>query len=454
MNKKLQQARLDRHWSMAMAAKYVGVSRITYSRWENEEQIPHESTLVLICKAFKMSPAQLGFGPEQKHEKKAFAEGALTVPEAGSALDVETVLAFLWHSYRCSFQELQAQVTDAMDHLEKNAGAAHLSRRDMLSFLIGIPAAVAGSTLIGRSNSASSISADEILPLYATGVPACWKLYYDGGWQQAKDILPTYISQLTVLVQSSTKNQKMAANLLSQIHQLSVFVSLEEENFGASLAHCNQAFVYGKLAEDPNLQAASLMRRSDFYFLRGLPTLEINRQAVKYAEDGWISPLLQSRLYSDWAACLADNGQRQDALRYQGMAQDGFPDDPTSDPTFAYTLQHRYAIFFNESLIRLRLNEPKEAFKAVSQAGRYLPEIGLVTHMELLKQLMLASMSLNDLEQSFAHLESMRSTANQLESIFWRTELQRLAQQLRMKWPQEKRVKQLQEAVLFDGEMT
>ena len=126
MNKKLQQARLDRHWSMAMAATYVGVSRITYSRWEREEQIPHESTLMLICKAFKLPPVQLGFGKESRDEKKALAERALAIPEAGSTLEMATVLAFLWHTYRCSFQDLQAQVTEAMDQLEQNSGTTQV----------------------------------------------------------------------------------------------------------------------------------------------------------------------------------------------------------------------------------------------------------------------------------------------------------------------------------------
>ncbi len=361
-----------------------------------------------------------------------------------------TVLAFLWHTYHCSFQELQAQVTEAMDELEQNTGALNFSRREMLNFLIGIPIAVAASTLIGRSG---SLATDEILPLYATGVPACWKLYYSGGWKQVRDVLPTYISQLTTLVQSSTKSQKAAASLLSQAHQLAAYISLfDEENFGVSLTHCNQAFASGKLAEDANLQAASLMRRSDLYFSRGLPTLEINRQAVKYAEEGLVSPLLQSSLYSDWGACLADNGQRQDALLYQGMAEDVFPDDVANDAA-AYTHRSRYALYFNKSLVHLRLGEPREASAAISRASSYVPETNPETRMELLKQLALASISMNDLEQSSAHFENMRLTACDLDSTYWQTELQHLAQQLRAKWPQEKRVRLLQEAVRPDGGM-
>lgn len=442
MNKKLQHARLDRNWSMAMAARYIGVSRITYSRWESEEQTPHESTLMLICKAFKLSPVQLGFGQETKPargEKHAFP-----LPEAGITLDISTVLAFLWHTYHCSFQELQGQVTEAMDQLAKNTSTTHFSRREMLSFLIGIPAAIASSTLIGSPN---SLSAQEILPLYATGIPACWQLQFSGGWKQVREILPSYISQLTVLAQSSSKDQKMAIGLLSQAHQLAALVSKEEENYGASLIHCNQAFEYAKLAGDPNLQAASLLRRSDLYFARHLPTLDINQHAVKYAELDQISPLLQSRLYADWGATLASNGQKQEALRYQGMAQDMFPDDATNDPGFSYTHTTRYILCLNETLTHLRLDKPQEAFKTISQAGNYVPETMSGRRMELLQHLVLASISMNDLEQSIAQIENMASMASQLDSAHWQTELQSLASQLNTKWPQEKRIKRFQEAL-------
>ena len=313
----------------------------------------------------------------------------------------------------------------------------------MLGFLIGIPAAIAGSSLIG---SPATLSTQEILPLYAAGLPACWKLYFSGGWQQVRDVLPSYIAQLTAVVQSPAKDQKVAAGLLSQAHQLAALVSKNEENFGASLAHCKQALTYGKLAEDPNLQVASLLRSSDIYFARGLPAQEID-QPVKYAEAGQVSPLLQSRAYADWGATLANNGQRQDALRYQGMAQNIFPDDFTNDPGFPYTHTTRYILSLNETITHLRLGEPQEAFKVISQADRYVPEAVSGRRLELLKHRLLASISLNDLEQSTAHFEQMNFLALQLGSTYWQTELQRLSHQLLAKWPQETSVRGLQEMV-------
>lgn len=64
-NKKLKKARLDRFWTMKDAAREIGVSIQTYSRWERGVQHPHISTLRLICEAFQQSAEELGFEGDQ-----------------------------------------------------------------------------------------------------------------------------------------------------------------------------------------------------------------------------------------------------------------------------------------------------------------------------------------------------------------------------------------------------
>jgi transcriptional regulator with XRE-family HTH domain len=62
VNEKLRRARLQKRWSQAVAAEKVGVSELTYSRWENGTQKPYPKTLDDLCNTFEMSPADLGFG--------------------------------------------------------------------------------------------------------------------------------------------------------------------------------------------------------------------------------------------------------------------------------------------------------------------------------------------------------------------------------------------------------
>lgn len=453
MNTKLQQARLDRHWSATDTARRIGISRVTYARWENGEQLPHDSTLVMACRVFKMSPEALGFEAKKPQPTSSSSE-LLVLHTEGNSLagdrgtnrsltgDVHEMLRFIWHSHGCSFQELQMQVANEMDKFEQTTSASDYSRRDLLKFLAGLPIAMAGLTLTDRPGSAPF---EDVLSLYTTGVPACWKLHFEGGWRQVREILPSYITQLTSIIQSEPKHQQAAASLLSQAHQLACLVTAEEENFGAALLHNKQAFTYGQLAEDPNLQAASLLRHIDLLFKRELPTIEVQRQAIQYAD--LVSPLLRSRLFADYGSCLADTNQRQEALRHVKAAQDIFPDDFAGDPGFAYTHTSRYILYLNEALAYLRLGNSQEAFLTISQAGAYVPEAASGRRMELAKYTVLASMAINDLEQTIAQGEMMSALARQHDSIYWNTQLLHLAQQIKKQWPNEKRARSLIETL-------
>ncbi|HET8840666.1 MAG TPA: helix-turn-helix transcriptional regulator, partial [Ktedonobacteraceae bacterium] len=71
-NEKLQRARLEKHWSVAVASTRAGVSVNTFNRWERGLQIPQLGTLDQLCAAFEMSAEDLGFGnvvlPRKKTE--------------------------------------------------------------------------------------------------------------------------------------------------------------------------------------------------------------------------------------------------------------------------------------------------------------------------------------------------------------------------------------------------
>ncbi len=83
-NEKLITAREEREWTQEKAAEKIGVSRVTYARWEEKGVIPHLSTLGMACKAFKMTSEQLGFrkpsgsqnreGDEDLNRRKALQE--------------------------------------------------------------------------------------------------------------------------------------------------------------------------------------------------------------------------------------------------------------------------------------------------------------------------------------------------------------------------------------------
>ncbi len=63
-NQKLRKARQQKRWSIEKAAEKVGVSWLTFSRWEHGTQQPRSATLDMLCNAFGMSPEELGYAAE------------------------------------------------------------------------------------------------------------------------------------------------------------------------------------------------------------------------------------------------------------------------------------------------------------------------------------------------------------------------------------------------------
>jgi transcriptional regulator with XRE-family HTH domain len=62
INFRLRRARVRQLWTIKQAAARVGVSPQTYIRWELGTQLPHLSSLDLLCQAFRARPEDLGFG--------------------------------------------------------------------------------------------------------------------------------------------------------------------------------------------------------------------------------------------------------------------------------------------------------------------------------------------------------------------------------------------------------
>src|ERR1700738_658270 len=60
-NEQLESARMHKRWSVNVASEKVGVSVNTFNRWERGLQVPQLSTLDMVCRAFGMSPEELGF---------------------------------------------------------------------------------------------------------------------------------------------------------------------------------------------------------------------------------------------------------------------------------------------------------------------------------------------------------------------------------------------------------
>lgn len=62
INTALRRVRQRNFWTIREVAELIGVSHVTYLRWEHYQQTPHLTTLQLLCRAFHARPKDLGFG--------------------------------------------------------------------------------------------------------------------------------------------------------------------------------------------------------------------------------------------------------------------------------------------------------------------------------------------------------------------------------------------------------
>lgn len=450
-NEKLIAAREDRGWSQAVAAEKIGVSRVAYARWEEQGLTPRLWAINRAREAFNMSAEQLGF---RKYPTSAANNRSLILsspaqvmrmPDTGATVDVfnvaVSVLTLAQQIYGCTLNELLFRLEQEMRRLDTMGQQQNgVSRRQALEFLAGLPLVILGLRQAGSNQSA--LHAEEVLPLYTTSVPACWKLYYQGEWLEVERVLPTYISHLTPMAYRASKYQQSISGLLSQAHQLASEITIQREDFGASLEHCKQALIYGQMAGDPSLQAGSLIRKGNALFYRNpnCSHLDTYLEAMRYVDD--VSPLLRGRIYSEVGV---GQGIEQDMLRYLGMAHESTPDTPEDDAYYLYSHSDHYILYFNDALAYLKLGKANEAWEAINQAATYVPDVVNARRMELLKYLVICSIASSDLERGEHHFKVMVESASVLSSNLWLGDIQDTYQQMLLKWPVERRVKTLAE---------
>jgi tetratricopeptide (TPR) repeat protein len=91
VNHKLRAARKAKAWTIETAAEKVGVSWVTYSRWERGTQTPYLSSVRDLCKAFHKSPQDLGLehlieeAVEEESKHVALSSVSLHIDQNSSA---------------------------------------------------------------------------------------------------------------------------------------------------------------------------------------------------------------------------------------------------------------------------------------------------------------------------------------------------------------------------------
>jgi len=440
MNKKLYTARKQRHWSQEEAAERCGVSRTTYIRWEQDGQYPRGYNLATACEAFNMTPEDLGF--TDAIEEPIVHRIPNTVEVATLTLEPALLIA---QQPLAPFSELYEGIEQTLrriDTMGKQQGQDNLSRRETIKLLMAIPAATFGLT---QADKLPMLQEDEIVSLCSVNIPLAWRLYFAGGLADVKQLLPSYIAQLSNIALKPTRYGKQAAALASQAHQLAYLVALQNQDYGIALTQAQYAFHHAEIAQDTNLQVASLIRQGNLYHTlkRPVQTLQKYQQALQYSDTA--SPLLKGQAYIGLAEAYAKSHEEQQALRYKGLAKDTFPETPEDDIHFAYTHFNHFTITNFEGLMYLHLDHPREAWTSFEEINKAIPTSLVPQRVELLSRQATTAVALHDLAQSCTLVELTATAAKKLGSNLRYNEAIETYEAMHTLWPRETKVNALAE---------
>lgn len=280
------------------------------------------------------------------------------------------------------------------------------------------------------------------------GMAACQDLFFSGHIHEVEAILPLYCHHTTLLARQPSPFQKKAARLASQAHLLACELLADRENFGAAKQAGKQAFIYGEIADDINLQVASLIGLGNIGFHRRLShmALKAYQRAISLLDNA--TPLLKGRTYAGIAEIYAMRGQFQDSMRAMGLAYEHFPLKPEEDPAYPYLRASRYSLYvFGDVQSRLFLGQPKEAEKALITMLQETndPETEPITRLDMLYYQAEIRIQQGDLEQSASILSEAAELAKELGSRLYFNKLIESYNRLSTQWPHEKRVAELEE---------
>jgi len=409
---------------------------------QEQDHLSAESSPVNLPQKYTLYPS-----PKSSFALEGVSQGVIQSNSGPLDLFTIGVMALVLHQQQHQWDaaELEQRVMQALEGVLPGMQIKQwMSRRGILSFIAGMPLSLYGFAKVSGQPSASLVP-EEVIPLYAAGIPACWRLYYESGQAELERVIPSYLSHLSVLAHMPSKLQKSAAALLSQTHQLIALLEQGHENFGRAIEHCKQAILYGELAGDMNLQAMALIRLQDTYYenRRFAQSFRTLQQAESFSKE--VSPLLRGRIYARLSSAYAHQSQSELALRYNDLAQDTFPSNPETDASFLYNHTDQFILYANQASMYRQFGQPKAAWDAITKAGEFVSNPANPRRIDFIQYQIQATIALNNLEQSCILFETLIDLVTQFGRELDMVNTHDIYQQLSTRWPQEKQIRQLEE---------
>ncbi len=368
----LSYIRQKKFWTLAEAAKRLGIKPSTLQRWEKGTSSPQPINLQRLCEVYEMTAEELGLADGPVEPTPPPDEEGLTVAQFQKQDLTLCLLRIVWQGRRHAvnnYSVLQSLIIQELDiHLDREEQEP-FSHRDALRRLALLPIVMLGLSALGAVLTAS---AHDILVQCSAGIVACWQLRRGKDLAFASAVVRHYIPTLKALTQSApARERKAAADVLAQCLLLKSTLARHVDGSYKAVIYAQQAAIYSESAENPILQALALRTQAAAHYYanhwdQALQAAE-QAQAILEASRGPIPPIVRSHVYAGLATYQASNGQKQEALRSLGKAHRTFFAQPP-DKTVPTWIDHNQAnLILNDGMTHFHLGLQKEAIDSFGQ---------------------------------------------------------------------------------------
>ncbi len=355
-----------------------------------------------------------------------------------------------WTGREDGYEVLQATIDhlirscDTMEQRDTTSSKAILSRRDVMTLLAGLPTFLLMHESLDQLN---TVQIEEFLAQCAASITACWQLMSGNDFLAVGQVLSKYLPMLETLAYQPSRHQKSAAKLAAQARLLASLIGFHQNDLLQRELHCKQAVALSHVAQDKNLQVATLSWLALTYYYSKHPTKALQTYQETLPDIGAASPLVQGCTYVRMSNAYAQCRQEQEAVRCLRLAQEVFPEIPERDPGFLFSDGGRFTLTMWEGLTRLELDQPREAWNVLTQIEQLPSTIQIPERirLEITNHRAEAAVALGDQERFCVYIEAGVTGAKSLGSERRYNEAFEVYKLAKRLWRNDPRVKELQD---------
>jgi tetratricopeptide (TPR) repeat protein len=388
----------------------------------------------------------------------------------GARVNDLKALGVFWHESTITCQQQQAFIQaefnkwSKMTHQDAQPTNEYLiSRRMALATLATLSSSLVAKVQFGPL---TTFVIGEFLAQCATSITTCWHLMQGRELTIVQQALTRYLPVLSSWARQSSSYQQTSAYLAAQGCLLMGLLSLHSlptpQNFQKRTLYCTEATEYAHLSADPCLQITALTHLANARYDMGQldKMLQTYQKAVSTLDDlskqHQFPMLLRSKLQVGLAHAYAQQGHVQNSLRALEEARALFPNEYEVAPVFLSTDYGRYSLIQFEGRTHLDLEKHAPGDHHSRQAANALAKIEAVSiseqiperfRVEIINQQTLAAIREGNLDNFRRYLFEGAKGAKALESEKRRQEAIANWKAARERWPQEKSVLELADAL-------